>query len=88
MTNLQTVDATSEVLNFLTSRPSLEEIIQFRPSAAAQTRLGQLLEQNREGSLNDQERAELEEFSRVDHFVTLLKIHALRRLQERNTNSA
>lgn len=71
-----------EVLDFLLTAPSAEEIIAFRPSAEAQARISELLEANRD-NLTLEEQAELEEFAQVEHFVRMLKIKAREKLTGR-----
>jgi hypothetical protein len=71
-------DITQEVLDFLVSSPSPEQIIAFHASEEAQNRLRLLLDANRNGTLTEREKAELEEMSRVDHFFTLIKSRALK----------
>jgi hypothetical protein len=80
MATVQRLDVLNEVLDFLTLSPSPEEIVAFRAAEAAQMQLRYLLEQNRNETLTDLERAELEEFSRVEHFFTLIKACALKRI--------
>lgn len=75
-TNIQ-----EEVLSFLLTSPTPQEIINFRASDAAQARLRYLLDVNREGTLSDSERAELDEASQINHFVILLKAKAHQTLQ-------
>jgi hypothetical protein len=65
-----------EVLSFLLSSPTPQQIIAFHASSAAQERLRYLLDGQRNGVLSDAERAELEEASQLNHFVTLLKAKA------------
>lgn len=65
-----------EVLEFLLSSPTPQQIIAFHASDTAQARLRYLLDNNRNGTLTDDERAELEEASQINHFVTLLKAKA------------
>lgn len=65
-----------EVLGFLLSSPTPQQIIAFHASDTAQARLRYLLDANRNGTLTDDERAELEEASQINHFVTLLKAKA------------
>ncbi|MFN8451002.1 MAG: hypothetical protein U0521_21095 [Anaerolineae bacterium] len=61
--------------DFLLSAPTPEAVIAFRPSEETQTRVHYLLEANRSGTLNDaHEASELDELSRVEHFVRMLKI--------------
>ena len=69
-----------EVLDFLGSAPSLEQIIAFQPSEAIQERSHYLMEQNRHDSLTSDERAELDELLRMNHLVNMLKIRARQNL--------
>jgi hypothetical protein len=61
-----------EITDFLVSSPTLEEIVAFRPSEAANRRLHDLLELAGESSLNDAEKRELDEFLRISHVLNLL----------------
>lgn len=70
-----------EVLTFLLSSPTPQQIIDFHASEAAQERLRYLLEANRQGILSPEERAELEEASQLNHFIMLLKAKAHKILQ-------
>lgn len=70
-----------EVLTFLLSQPTPERIMTFQASEPAQERLRYLLETNREGILTDEERAELDEASHMNHFIMLLKARAHREAQ-------
>jgi len=69
-----------EVIDFLTSGPSPDQIVAFQPSDALKRRSGELLERNRLDLLTAQERAELDEFLRMNHFVNMLKIRARQKL--------
>lgn len=71
-----------EVLTFLLSSPTSEQILAFHASDAAQARLRHLLDANREGALSPEERAELDEASQMNHFVILLKAKARQALLE------
>ncbi len=66
----------AEVLDFLISRPTPGEIAAFKVSEDAQARLGELLEKNREGTLNETASAELELSEQLDRLMTLLKAKA------------
>ncbi len=76
------MNVTDEVLDFLVTGPTPEQIIAFHASERAQEQLRLLLERNQNGTLTEQERAELEEMSRVDHFFTLIKARAMKVLQD------
>lgn len=65
-----------EVLDFLLSKPSPEAVIALHPSLEAQERLRFLLDGNRNDTLNDAQKEELERYLQVEHFVRRLKIRA------------
>jgi len=73
---------TDEVLDFLLSAPTPQAVADLRPSDSAQERLRYLLDGNRNNILNDAERAELEEYLQLEHFVRCLKIRAQEKLAE------
>lgn len=66
----------NELLDFLVAAPSPQDIVNFKVSAAAQSRLRQLLEKNQEAALTDAEQAELDAYEQVEHVMTLLKARA------------
>lgn len=61
------------ILHFLISDPSPEEIAAFGPTPTMQARVEQLLVKNRDGALTASEVRELDEYVRINHFVTMLK---------------
>ena len=68
------------VLDFLASTPTPEQIIAYQPSEALQRRLSELLEQNRSGGLSAAEQTELDEFLRMNRFMSRLKLKARQKL--------
>jgi len=70
-----------EILDFLASTPTPEDIIAFQPSDALKSRSHYLHEQNRNDTLTDLERDEFEELRRLNHFMNQLKIRARLKLQ-------
>jgi hypothetical protein len=62
-----------EMLEFLVSAPSLEQIISFRVSAATQERISYLLDANRANTLTADQKDEMEEISRLNHVIGMLK---------------
>ncbi|MEL6164548.1 MAG: hypothetical protein AAFR37_12575 [Cyanobacteria bacterium J06628_3] len=68
-----------EVLDFLIKRPTPEEIIAFKVSSQAQSRLEELLERNRSATLNSMELAELDVYEQLEHMMILLKARAFKR---------
>lgn len=71
-----------EVLDFLLSQPTPEQVIQLRASDQAQARLRYLLDGSRNNTLNDAERAELDSYIQLDNLVARLKIRARELLTE------
>jgi hypothetical protein len=65
-----------EVIDFLIKRPTPEEIINFKVSSQAQTRLQMLLEKNRLKTLSQMELAELDVYEQLEHMMSLLKARA------------
>jgi hypothetical protein len=76
MTITQPTMLLEEITDFLASSPSAQEIINFKPSEVLEHRALELLQRNRENRLTPEERAEMQEFMRMDHFMTLLKAKA------------
>ena len=72
----------AEVIDFLASTPTPEQIVDFKPSDKLEQRLTYLLEQNCHDSLAAEERSELDEFLRMNHFMNMLKIRARQKLAE------
>ncbi len=69
-----------EILDFLVEAASAEQVIAFQASPTLQARASELLERNRQDTLTPAEQAELEEFSRINHLVSMLKIRARKKL--------
>src|SRR5262245_3582229 len=65
-----------EMIDFLATAPAPGQIVDFKISAAAQDRLEELLEKNRERRLTDEESAELDVYELVHHSLIELKAHA------------
>ena len=65
-----------EVTSFLAASPTAEEIVAFKVSDRVDQRLHDLLEQNTAGTLSSDERAELDEYMRMNHFLIMLKLKA------------
>lgn len=72
----------SEILDFLVTSPSLQEIIDFKPSPEIEERLTYLLTQNKRDALSEDEQSELDAFLQLNHFVNMLKIRARKKLAE------
>jgi hypothetical protein len=73
-----------EIISFLARRPTVKEILEYRPSETAVKRSRKLLNGHQHGALSAEEEAELDEMCEVDNFVSLIKTEILRQ----STNSA
>lgn len=69
-------DGAAEVLEFLASLPSPEEIVALHPSEALQARVSALLEKNRTQGLTDAEEQEWEQYEYLEHLVRIAKAKA------------
>ncbi len=74
--------AYGEYVDFITSQPSPNEILNFRPSLATQKRIRYLMNAKLEGALSPIERDELDEYYRANRFIHELKLRAQRRVEE------
>ncbi len=80
MATLEAGTMFDEILDFLASTPTPEQIVEFHPSERLQLRLRDLLDRNQHGNLKSEEIAELDDFSRMNHLMSMLKIRARKRL--------
>lgn len=72
----------SEIRDFLTSSPSLEAIVAYRPSEAIQQRVHYLMQAQQNGTISLAERRELAEVKRMKRFLEGIQARAHRRLSE------
>lgn len=70
----------AEILDFMVSSPTPEDIIAFKPSVELDDRLTELLMKNKQDTLTDDEQKELEAFLQLNHFMNMLKIRARQKL--------
>jgi hypothetical protein len=79
--NPSTSGTYQEILDFLIDRPTSAQIINFKVSAASQSRLQTLLQRNRETALTATETAEIDLYQQLDTLIGFLKIRAYAALQ-------
>ena len=65
-----------EIIRFLASSPSQAELVTYQPPVTLQARMSELLEKNRQEGLNKSEQHELDEFLRMNRFMSRLRLHA------------
>jgi hypothetical protein len=79
---VETIESTSlyhdEIVDFLASAPSREELLNFRPSERVQRRARELLAKLRDGKVTSEEEQELEQFEQAELLMQLIcaRIHA------------
>ncbi|MBL8160650.1 MAG: hypothetical protein JNJ61_01595 [Anaerolineae bacterium] len=69
-----------EFAEFVTSSPTLEQIVEYRLSDANEAYISSLLEGNRNGTLTPEELQELQDYTRLEHLMRLVKIRAYEKL--------
>lgn len=72
------------ITDFISSAPSLEEIIAYKFPDEIQDRAHELLDKNRKGIISETEHTEMVEFREMDHLLTLIKAKAQIRLNKRS----
>ncbi|MCV6637853.1 hypothetical protein [Candidatus Albibeggiatoa sp. nov. NOAA] len=71
----------NDVLEFLASLPSNEDILRLRPTPELQAQLNQLVEKQKAGSLNAEEEKAWQQYEYIEHLVRKAKISAIKRQQ-------
>lgn len=72
----------ADILEFLASLPSPEEIIALRPSQELQNQINSLLDKNRSGQLTVQDEQFWEQYQYLEHLVRLAKAKAYLKLKQ------
>jgi hypothetical protein len=70
-----------EVLGFLATLPTPEEIIALRPSEALQAQISNLLEKNRTQGLTSAEEQIWEQYQYLEHLIRIAKAKAYLKLK-------
>ncbi len=69
-----------DILEFIASSPSAQELVNYQPPEHLQERLSELLDKNRKEGLSETAQAELDEFLRINRFMSRLRLKARQRL--------
>ncbi len=75
------INAYEEILDFITSAPTLIQIVEFEHSMETLTRVNYLEQLEEVKNIHEDELYELKEFRKSAYFVEQLKIRAKRRLE-------
>lgn len=70
------LDPINKVVLLLATRPSLKDILSYRPSAEEEARLTVLTEKKRVGNLSQSEAEEIKNFELAEHMIRMAKLHA------------
>jgi hypothetical protein len=74
----KSMPASEEIINLLAGAPN---ILEFKPSEKAKSRVWELVAREKQGTLTPEERSELDHYAQVEHIMRLVKAQARRRLQ-------
>jgi hypothetical protein len=69
------------VLDFLASRPTPEQVASFGPTQEMTDRLRMLIERESKGDIKPTEKAELDEYERLEHLMVMIKSGNLQHLK-------
>ena len=74
--------AAPEIAQFLAHHPTPEQIVAFHPSSEVAERAYELIHTERDGSLTEEERKELESYLVIEYFMDLVKLETQRQLKQ------
>jgi len=73
--------AATEIAHFLAHHPTPEQIVAFHPSSEVAERAYELIQTERDRSLTEEERQELESYVVIEYLMELVKLEARRQLR-------
>ncbi len=73
---MNTIKAYQEVVDFIGAGTTPQNVIDFRPSEAAEKRVADLLAHEKDGELSAEEKSELDHYLQFEHLMRLAKAHA------------
>ena len=73
---MNSVKAYEEVIDFIAAGTTPQNVIDFRPSDAAQQRLDDLLTREKDDALSAEETSELDHYLQLEHLMRLAKARA------------
>lgn len=76
------VSGLADVMEFLVSLPTPEQIMALHPSQALQAQIDALLKRSREGDLSEEEDRQWRHYQYIEHLVRKSKIRAAERLRQ------
>lgn len=73
---MNTAKVYQEVVDFIAAGTTPQNVIDFRPSKAAQERIDDLLARDKDGRLSAEEKRELDHYLQLEHLMRLAKARA------------
>lgn len=73
---MNTVKAYEEIIDFIAAGTTPQNVVDFRPSEAAQERVENLLEREKDGEISSAEKSELDHYLQIEHLMRLAKARA------------
>jgi hypothetical protein len=74
--------AATEIARFLAHHPTPEQIVAFHPSSEVAERAYELIHADRDGSLTEEERKELDSYLVIEQLMGLIKLEAHQELRQ------
>jgi len=74
--------AVTEIARFLAHHPTPEQIVAFHPSPEVAERAYELIRAERDDSLSEEERQELESYLIIEYLMELVKLEAHQQLRQ------
>ncbi len=74
--------AATEIARFLAHHPTPEQIVAFHPSPEVAERAYELIRAERDDSLSEEERQELESYLMIEYLMELVKLEAHQQLRQ------
>ena len=81
MLTMDSAKSYEEIIDFIARGTTPESVIAFKPSDALQSRVRELTERTRDGSIAPEERSELEDYLQLEHIVIMAKARARQHVQ-------
>jgi hypothetical protein len=75
---MSTPKAYEEVIDFIAAGTSPRNVVAFRPSQEAKSRVSELIEREKSGELSSEEKSELDHYMQLEHLMRLAKARARR----------
>jgi len=74
-------ETAAEIIRFLATNPSPQEVLDYHVSERAQAKLRRLLASNEAGLLGETEQCELDEIQQIEHTMIMLKAQLAKQSQ-------